>query len=113
LAGVPIGDRGPRKMPSNASIWSSRRGLAARAIGALGSFPYRSSHHVGVIRFLNQDHRDRWVTLECRQGGFAIGYPQDLQADVPQQLGGRFGDFVIVLDKQDAERSRRRLDTVR
>jgi hypothetical protein len=36
-----------------------------------------------------------------------------LKANVPQQLCGRLGHLVIVLDKQDAERRWRRLDVVR
>jgi hypothetical protein len=35
---------------------------------------------------------------------FAVIYPHNLKADFSQQLCGRFGDFVVVLDEQYAKR---------
>jgi len=39
-----------------------------------------------------------------RYGDSAVGYAHDLKTDIPQQLFGSFGNFVVVLDKQDTER---------
>jgi hypothetical protein len=44
----------------------------------------------------------RRIALEYRQGGRGVADRHCRGSDVPQQLDSNFGDFTVILDKQDA-----------